>query len=291
MSQMFEPVEHESAEIGSACSDRALPACRFASEAQGLCGNGRIRAQEELCRVPRCSLPPRFRPKPGFLFEPGEHLRVVSSRCPTESSSDMRVTTLVQSSARLVTLTRPEAKSAVAARGAPGATGEIGKVGCSPPSRCRRARRPPARRRPARRDPANVRLYRTRSTADATFESLRSRKRGRTARFRSYWAAAIGRLDGRRGPQFCARRLLGTDSRGAITRRVAKLSGCTGQTQLRVRPGKEPAGRGTGWARNRLGEEPAGRGTGRARAALEGSSNPTATEATTETAVNRDPSR
>jgi hypothetical protein len=260
MSQMFEPVEHESAEIGSACSDRALPACRFASEAPGSCGNGRIRAQEELCRVPRCSLPPGFRPKPGFLFEPGEHLRVVSSRCPTESSSDMRVATLVQSSARLVTLTRPEAQSAVATRGArrrgapPVAAGETGKVGCSPPSGCRRARR-----RSARRDTANVRLYRIGSTADATFESLRGRKRGRTARFSSYWAAAIGRLDGRRGPQFCARRLLGTDSRATNTRRVAKLSGCTGQTRLRVRSardrlGEGPAGRGTGWARNRLGE-------------------------------------
>ena len=54
--------------------------------------------QEELCRVPRRSLPPRFRHKRGFLFEPVEQLRVASSRCPTETSSDRRVVTLGQAS-------------------------------------------------------------------------------------------------------------------------------------------------------------------------------------------------
>ena len=85
MSQMFEPVEHDSAEIGSDWRYRALPACLVASDAPRSCGNYLIRAEEAPCRVLRRSFPPRFRLKPGFLFEPVEHLRDMGPKRPSEA--------------------------------------------------------------------------------------------------------------------------------------------------------------------------------------------------------------
>jgi hypothetical protein len=102
------------------------------------------------------------------------------------------------------------------------------------------------------RDPAFVRLYRTRSTADAGSESGRAR---------------TGRFGPRFGPDCALRRPLTTLScrqrpsghgpRSAKPRTGAKLSGCTGQTQLIRRPileetAEERANRETSsWARSR----------------------------------------
>src|SRR5450756_697117 len=77
-SQMFEPVERESPAIGSAYSDRVQRACRYASKGPRSCRHSRIRAQLELSRVAGGSLRPRPGHKPGFLFEPVEHLRAGS---------------------------------------------------------------------------------------------------------------------------------------------------------------------------------------------------------------------